>query len=267
MQRNLAIRTLFLLTFFSVAAFATEILKPVSRPSSEILIGGIADLRDDVYSGDGRFAAEISPIKYFSIFTDVTYRLVSYEFDTMLHDQIHELIDLRVNGLNATTVGTKVFPLENYGLTFAYRFPSRDGDRRERFPRISAELQSVYDFSRRMQFGYALEFLTYGERTNFQPGNEIGSRFSCLWNLSNWEFTYAFLFRHRVEQSLNYNLDKPYRKMDDEYSGYRMHMGVGRNIALGTLVLKPGIAYEITRGTLFGFETGHRVELLLRVSR
>ena len=108
--------SLISLLALATSAFATEPLKPVLPPQNAIAVGGVGELRDDVYSADLKWSVELAPYNCLSFYTDMSYRFVSYEWQTMLHDQIHELVNLRVNGLNESYVGMKFFPLDSGGL-------------------------------------------------------------------------------------------------------------------------------------------------------
>ena len=43
-----------------VPAFATEPLKPVLPPENAIVVGGVGELRDDVYSADLKWSVEVA---------------------------------------------------------------------------------------------------------------------------------------------------------------------------------------------------------------
>ncbi|MBR6124617.1 hypothetical protein IKQ19_13655, partial [Candidatus Saccharibacteria bacterium] len=90
-----------LLSFLLCVAslFARETVSPVRAPESYALFGGLAELRDDVYSADLNVAGEYAPCTCFGVYGDFSYRLLSYEYDLMFHDQRHEALNLRVNGL------------------------------------------------------------------------------------------------------------------------------------------------------------------------
>lgn len=262
---NFWLATFLAVTF--VSANAAEFLRPVSLPQNEIRLGAIADLQDDIYSADGHLFAELALRNRVGIFLDGSYRFVSCEFNTKLHQQIHEIMFRDVNGLNSSLIGLEIFPFIHYGFAFAYTIPATNGETQERFPQMLFDLQAVFPFSRRMSFGYAFEYLTYQERTNYQPGDELGAKASLEWNLGGLYFSYVFLYRHRIEQSLNYNLAKPYQKMKDAYQGIRMLAELSWPHRLKLVTVDPGVSYQITKGTLFGFETGHRMEFFLRLTR
>lgn len=113
----------------SLSVFATEALKPVAPPESYISVGGIADLRDDVYSADLGWTVEVAPCNCFSVYTDMSYRFVSYEWDATWTDQNHEALNLHVNGLNESFVGMKFFPIQYFGidLSWSWKIAVRPG--------------------------------------------------------------------------------------------------------------------------------------------
>ena len=260
-------RSLYLLVIFSLfssMAFARETISPVRAPESFAQFGALAELRDDVYSGDLNWAGEYAPCNCFSIYGDFSYRLVSYEWNTMAHDQIHEMVNLRVNGLNESYLGTKLMPFPFAGVDINWRFPPREGSRVNRFHRLGVSPYGLYAFSRNMTLGAAAEYFTFLEERDFQPGDELGLKGSISWKLlwdrddqSGWKFDYVFLYRWRIQESENLSLDKPYRKMDDLYRGFRMRVDAARYYAVLKRSLGVGLFYEMNRGYLFGFETGH----------
>ena len=83
---------------------------------------------------------------------------------------------------------------------------------------------------------------------------------------TGWMLSETFLYQARISDSENRNLAKKYRKMDDKYNGYKMKFDAVRYLSAYGLPIGFGINYEIHDGTLFGFETGHRIGLYLQVS-
>lgn len=252
----------------SVAAFARETVSPVRAPESFVLLGALAELRDDVYSGDINVAGEYAPCNCFSIYGDFAYRLVSYEWNTMAHDQIHEMVNLQVNGLNESYLGMKLVPLPFAGVDVSWRFPPREGSRVNRFHRLGVSPFGLYEFSRNMTLGAAAEYFTFLEERDFQPGDELGLKGSLSWKLlwdrddhSGWKFDYVFLYRWRIQESENLSLRKPYRKMDDLYRGYKMRLDAARYFSSFGNSLGVALFYEMNRGYLFGMETGHTLGL------
>lgn len=252
----------------SVAAFARETVSPVRAPESFVLLGALAELRDDVYSGDINVTGEYAPCNCFSIYGDLAYRLVSYEWNTMAHDQIHEMVDLQVNGLNESYLGMKLVPLPFAGVDVSWRFPPREGSRVNRFHRLGVSPFGLYEFSRNMTLGAAAEYFTFLEERDFQPGDELGLKGSISWKFlwdrddhSGWKFDYVFLYRWRIQESENLSLRKPYRKMDDLYRGYKMRLDAARYFSSFGNSLGVALFYEMNRGYLFGMETGHTLGL------
>ena len=259
---------LVLLLFGLVSAYARETVSPVRAPESYALFGGLAELRDDVYSADLNMAGEFAPCHCFSVYGDFAYRLVSYEWNTMAHDQIHEMVNLQVNGLNESYLGVKMMPFAFFGVDFNWRLPPREGSRVNRFYRLGVSPFGLYEFSRNMTLGAALEYYTFLEKQNFQPGDELGVKGSISWKLlwdrddySGWKFDYVFLYRWRIQESENLNMQKPYRKMDDLDRGFRMRVDAARYFAAFKNSLGIALFYEMNRGYLFGMETGHTLGL------
>ena len=262
------LKVVLLLGLASIATFARETVSPVRAPESFVLLGALAELRDDVYSGDINVAGEYAPCNCFSIYGDFAYRLVSYEWNTMAHDQIHEMVNLRVNGLNESYLGTKLMPFPFAGVDVSWRLPPREGSRVNRFHRLGVSPFGLYEFSRNMALGAAAEYFTFLEERDFQPGDELGLKGSISWKLlwdrddhSGWKFDYVFLYRWRIQESENLNLQKPYRKMDDLYRGYKMRVDAARYFSSFGNSLGIALFYEMNRGHLFGMETGHTLGL------
>lgn len=256
----------------SLSVFATEALKPVAPPESYISVGGIADLRDDVYSADLGWTVEVAPCNCFSVYTDMSYRFVSYEWDATWTDQNHEALNLHVNGLNESFVGMKFFPIQYFGIDLSWRFLPGEGGQTERFERLGVEPMGVYPFSRNLLLGLSGQYYTFVERKNFQPGEEIGVKASFVWKFlwdrverTGWKVDYAFLYRKRISESKNLNMAKAYQDMDDDYNGIRMKAAVSHVFGWFPFPFALGLSAEMTRGYLFGFETGHRMEMFIRV--
>lgn len=242
-------------------SFARETISPVGLQKSQVVLGALAELRDDVYSADMNVAGEFAPCDCFSVYGNTSFRFVSYEFDTMLHDQIHELQNLHVNGFNETYLGMKFMPYSFFGVDVSWRFPPGEGSRVNRFHRLGIEPMGLYDFSRRLKLGVAVAYYTFLESDDFQPGDEMGLKGSMVWSLSRWELSHVFVYRWRLQESENLHMEKPYQKMDDLYRGFRMRTDVGRNFAIGKNDLGIFLFYEMNRGNLFGAETGHTMGL------
>ncbi len=258
----------YALFLLSSAAFARETVSPVRAPESYALFGGLAELRDDVYSADLNVAGEYAPCTCFGVYGDFSYRLLSYEYDLMFHDQRHEALNLRVNGLNESYLGMKLKPFPFFGIDFNWRFPPREGSRVNRFHRLGISPFGLFNFSRNMTLGAALEYFRFLEKQDFQPGDELGLKGSISWKLlwdrddySGWKFDYVFLYRWRIQESENLHMDKPYRKMKDLERGFRMRVDAARYFPVFKNSLGVALFYEMNRGYLFGMETGHTLGL------
>ncbi len=269
---NLRLVCAILVLSLPVTAVARETVLPVRAPESSALLGALGELRDDVYGVDLNLAGEYAPCRCFSVYGDFAYRLVSYEWNTMLHDQIHETMDLKVNGLNESYLGAKMMPFPFAGVDVSWRLPPRDGSRVNRFHRLGISPFGLYEFSRNMTLGAAVEYLTFLEKGGFLPGDEIGLKGSASWELlwnhetgSGWKFDYVFLYRWRIQESENGNLDKPYRKMDDLYRGFKMRVDAARYFSFVGNSLGFSLFYEMNRGNLFGMETGHALGIYAKL--
>ena len=115
-----------------------------------------------------------------------------------------------------------------------------------------------------MTLGAAVEYFTFLEKQNFQPGDELGVKVSFSWKVqwerkshSGWKIDYVFLYRWRIQESENLGMDEPYRKMDDLHRGFRMRVDGARYFELFGKFLGVALFYEMNRGHLFGMETGH----------
>lgn len=267
-------RYLFLRIFFACAlalghfVHARETVTPVHAPESYALLGGVGELRDDVYSADLNMAGEFAPCNCFSVYGDFSYRLVSYLWDTEFHDQRHEALNLHVNGLNESYLGAKMMPFPFLGVDVSWRLPPREGSQENRFHRFGISPFGLYEVSRNMELGAALEYYTFLEKQNFQSGDELGAKASISWKLlwdradrSGFRLDYVFLYRLRIQESENLNMERPYRKMDDLYRGFKMRLDAGRYFSLRGNSLGVALFYEMVRGYLFGMEMGHTLGL------
>lgn len=260
-NRILAFLSLLLL---ANVCFSREPIWPARAPQTWTSLGVLAELRDDVYSGDLDFAGEFAPCNCFAVYADFSYRLLSYEYDFTLHGQRHEAVDLQVNGFNESYLGFKLMPYPYFGIDVNWRLPPGDGSQVNRFHRLGIAPFGLYEFSRDMSLGAAVGYYTFLEKRNFQPGDELDVKASLTWRLAfdyelrrGWQLDYAFLYRWRIEESRNLNMNKPYQKMDDLYRGFRMRLDAARYFALAGHSLGAAAFYEMNRGDLFGFETGH----------
>ena len=198
MRRTLSI--LFLFALF-VTANATEPLRPVLPPRTAVDLGALGELRDDVYSADLGWMVEVAPCECFSLYTDLSYRFVSYQSETMMHDQLHESLNLHVNGFNESFIGAKFFPVEYAGVAVSWRFRPGEGSRVERFNRLGVEPMVLYGFSSTLLLGLSLQYYTFIEDANYQPGDELGIKASFVWDVfwnkkarTGWRIAYAYLF-------------------------------------------------------------------------
>ncbi|MCQ2107264.1 MAG: hypothetical protein MJZ05_00700 [Fibrobacter sp.] len=255
---------LFLFLVLGTVAFGRESISVIRPASSYVQLNMLAELRDDVYSADAGIAGEFAPCNCFAVYGDLSYRLVSYEWDTELHDQIHEMVNLQVNGFNEFYVGAKIFPVPYFGIDVSWRFPPVGGSKTNRFHRLGVSPFGLYPLSKRLTLGAAVEYYTFLEDDHFQAGDELGLKGSMTWKLAwnekkktGWQLDYVFLYRWRVQESENLNLDKLYQKMDDLYRGFRLRLDGTRYISIGTKSLGIALFYEMNRGNLFGVETGH----------
>ena len=247
---------------------ARETVSPVRAPESYALFGSLVELRDDVYSADLNLAGEYAPCNCFSVYGDFSYRLLSYKYDFTLHDQRHEALNMQVNGLNESYLGMKLMPFPFLGLDANWRLPPREGSRVNRFHRLGILPFGLYEFSRSMTLGTAVEYFTFLEKQNFQPGDELGVKGSISWKVlwdrgdhSGWKLDYVFLYRWRIQESENMSMEQPYRKMDDLHRGFRMRVDAARYSAFLGKPLGVALFYEMNRGNLFGMETGHTIGL------
>lgn len=248
--------------------FAREPVNVIRVPQTYISLGGSGELRDDIYGADVNLAGGFAPCDCFEVYGDFSYRIFSFEYNTMFHDQIHEMLDLQVNGFNESYLGMKFMPYPFFGVDVSWRLPPGEGSQTNRFHRLGVEPFYVHDFSRGLQLGAAAGYFTFLESDDFLPGDELGLKGSMEWRLawdyekrSGWQFDYVFLYRWRLLESENLCLDKPYQKMNDQFRGFRMRADAARYISISSHSLGIALFYEMNRGYLFGFETGHSLGL------
>ena len=255
---RIALPILLVLTGFGFGRESISMIHPVSN---YVRFNMSAELRDDVYSADMEIAGEFAPCNCFAIYGDFSYRIVSYEWDTELHDQIHEMVNLRVNGFNETYLGMKFMPYRFFGIDVSWRFPPGEGSQVNRFHRLGIEPMGLYEFSKTLKLGVSAAYYTFLESDDFKPGDEVGLKGSLEWNLAQWDLVHVFVYRWRIQESENLHMDKPYQKMNDLYQGFRMRTDVGRNFAVGDNGMGVFLFYEMNRGSVFGAETGHTIGL------
>lgn len=255
-----------ILSIAFVASYATENLHPVTPPTGTIAVQGIVELDEDVYSGDMNVYIEFIKPPRFSIYVDGAFRFLSYSYEYSTEGYIHNYCNLHVNGFNETYVGAKGLLFPYLGLDVNWRFPPGEGSQKNRFHRLNLEPFTLLQVSKSLLVGTAFRYNTFLEDKNYKPGDEIGFKASFVWkpgwnevSRSGWELSETFLYQARIEESENRNLDKPYQKMDDKYRGMKMKFEAIRYFSFFKAALGIGLYYEIHEGTLFGFETGHRI--------
>ena len=256
-----------------VTCFATESLHPISLPTSLFSVQGTVELDEDIYSGDLEISAEYAVHPRLSLYVDGTFRFLSYSYEFSTEGYIHNYCNLHVNGFNETYVGAKGMMLPYLGLNVGWQFPPGEGSQKNRFHRLNVEPFSLLQVSRRLTLGTAVRYNMFLEDKNYKPGDEIGIKASFVWKpgwndekRTGWMLSETFLYQTRIKDSENRNLAKKYRKMDDKYNGYKIKFDAVRYLSAYGLPFGFGINYEIHDGTLFGFETGHRIGLYLQVS-
>lgn len=257
--------------FLAAASFATENLHPILPPSTRANIEGTVELDDDIYSFDTRVSAEYAPFARFSLYADASFRFLSYSYEYSTKGYVHNYCNLHVNGFNETYLGIRGLLYKNIGLEWSWRLPPGEGSQLQRFHRMNIEPFTYLQFSKNLVLGTSMRYNWFLEDKNYKPGNEIGMKASFVWNFAwndslntGWKFSETALFQTRLQDSENRNLDKRYRKMDDKYSGFKMRFDISRTFNLLGLPLSLGFDYEIHKGTLFGFETGHRIGAYLQ---
>ena len=260
--------TLFILSF---SVFATETLHPVSAPANSIQVSGAFELNEDVYSADMALSAEISPVDFLSVYADASFRFLSYSYEYAIGGYIHNYCNLHVNGFNETYVGMKALAYHGIGLDVNWRFPPGEGSQENRFHRLMLSPFVTYSPWESLSLGTAFRYATFIESDNLKRGDEAGFKASLTWkffqnkrNKSNWQLTEIFLFEKRIESSRNNNMKSPYSDMQDTYSGIKFKFSLVRNFRLCDFPLGIGLDYEIHKGTLFGFETGLRLEAFVQ---
>ena len=261
-----------LLLFAFVASHATESLHPIAAPSTNFGVQGTIELDEDVYSGDMEVSAEYAPHPRVSLYVDGAFRFLSYSYEYSTSGYIHNYCNLHVNGFNETYAGIKLLMLPYLGMNLGWSFPPGEGSQINRFHRFNLEPFAVLHVSKRLLVGTALRYNTFLEDKNYKPGNELGFKASFVWQPgwndslnTGWEFSEIFLYQARIEESENRNLNKRYRGMKDKYSGMKMKFDATRYFSIFKIPVGFGLNYEIHEGTLFGFETGHRIGIEMKV--
>jgi len=256
------------------AANATEVLRHILPPSTWASVEGAAELDEDVYSADMTVSAELAfplQIGTVSIYADGAFRFLSYSYEYSMEGYIHNYCNLHVNGFNETYIGAKYW-FKGAGINLGWRFPPGEGSQLNSHHRLNIEPFYTYEFSSHLNFGVAARYNKFLEENNYVPGDEIGVKASLLWKFwwneeskTGWSLDEIFLYQARIQDSENLHMAKPYRKMDDKYQGMKMRFDIARTFAIASIPLGLGLNYEIHKGTLFGFETGHRAGIFAKV--
>ena len=254
-------------------SFATEVLEPLHYPTSAISVEGAAELDDDTYSGVMTVSAEYAITNWFSLYGNGSFRFLSYSYEYSTEGYIHNYCNLHVNGFNESYLGLRTLFYRNLGLDAGWRFPPGEGSQKDRFHRLNVEPFALFPASHHLLLGTALRYDTFLEDKNFRPGDEIGFKASFLWKFwwndakqTGWKFSEVLLYQARFQESENYNLNKNCRKMKDKYKGMKIAFALARDFTLLNIPLELGINYVINKGTLFGFETGHRIGISLGIN-
>jgi hypothetical protein len=245
---------------------ATETLHPITPPSSHAATHWGVELDDDVYSSDVTLSAEYAPLARVSVYADASFRFLSYSYEYSTEGYIHNYCNLHVNGFNETYAGVKAMLWRGVGIDLGWRFPPGEGSQVARFHRLNVEPFTTLQFSRDLLVGTALRYNTFLEEGGFKPGDEVGVRGSFVWRFgqnarrtAGWQLTEKFLYQVRIEDSENRNLARPYRQMKDQYRGMKIDYEIMRYFEIFKVPLGIGLNYQIKKGTLFGFETGHLI--------
>lgn len=255
-------------------SLATESLHPVIPPTTTFSVQGIAELDDDIYSGDMELSAQYAILPQLSVYLDGAFRFLGYSYEFSTKGYVHNYCNLHINGFNETYAGIKWQPLPYFGLDVGWRFPPGEGSQKNRFHRLNIEPFTLLRFSRALTLGTAIRYNVFLEDKNYMPGNEIGLKASFIWKPgwneaqgTGWRFSETALYQARIQDSENRNLAKPYRKMYDKYSGLKIKFDVEHFFSIAGIPIGFGINYEIHEGTLFGFETGHRIGVKMDINK
>ncbi len=256
----------FLLLCTALHGLATETLHPVLPPSTNANIEETEELDDDIYSFDSRISVEIAPTERFSLYADVSYRFMSYSYEYSTEGYVHNYCNLHVNGFNETYIGIRSIVFKHLGIDLSWRFPPGEGSQLQRFHRMNIEPFTYLQFSKSLILGTSIRYNRFLDDKNYKPGDEIGIKASFVWKFkwneesnTGWMFSETALFQARFSDSRNLNLEEPYRDMNDTYKGFKFKFDISRSFSILGIPLGFGIDYEIHKGTLFGFETGHRI--------
>ena len=251
-------------------ALATEGLVPLHFPTTALSLEEAEELDDDVYSNDLTVSAEYALTDWFSFYDSSSFRFASYSYEYSTEGYIPNYCNLHVNGFNESYLGVRTLFYRNFGLDAGWRFPPGEGSQKDRFHRLNAEPFVLFPATRHLLLGTSLRYNKFLKDKNFEPGDEIGFKASLLWKFwwsdseqTGWKVSEVLLYQARFRESENHNLAKNCRKMDDKYKGMKIAFALARDFRLFGAPLELGINYTINKGTLFGFETGHRVGIKL----
>ena len=269
MQRKAAYLLLGLAGLCLSKVYATEGLVPLHFPATAISLEEAEELDDDVYSNDLTVSGEYALTDWFSFYGSSSFRFASYSYEHSTEGYIHNYCNLHVNGFNESYLGVRTLFYRNFGLDAGWRFPPGEGSQKDRFHRLNAEPFVLFPATRHLLLGTALRYNKFLEDKNFEPGDEIGFKTSLLWKFwwsdseqTGWKLSEVLLYQARFQESENHNLAKNCRKMDDKYKGMKIAFALARDFRLFDTPLELGLNYTINKGTLFGFETGHRVGIM-----
>ena len=270
MQRKAAYLLLGLAGLCLSKVYATEGLVPLHFPATAISLEEAEELDDDVYSNDLTVSGEYALTDWFSFYGSSSFRFASYSYEHSTEGYIHNYCNLHVNGFNESYLGVRTLFYRNFGLDAGWRFPPGEGSQKDRFHRLNAEPFVLFPATRHLLLGTALRYNKFLEDKNFEPGDEIGFKTSLLWKFwwsdseqTGWKLSEVLLYQARFQESENHNLAKNCRKMDDKYKGMKIAFALARDFRLFDTPLELGLNYTINKGTLFGFETGHRIGIML----
>lgn len=275
-------KLLLSILFAVCVAFATETLHPVLQPASSFAFRGVAELDDDIYSGDLNVSTELAPSSWLGFYSDFSFRLLSYSYEYTREGYLHNYANLHVHGLNETYVGVKILPLQaldffdadfaHLGLDMNWRFPPYYGSQKERFHRYEIGPFVTFKPVENLALGSAIHYDVFLEDSNYKPGDEFGLKASAVWNAmwnkslkTGWLFIGVLLFQQRVESSENRNLAEHCRKMKDEYRGLKALVEATSYFGIFDFPFGVGLNYEMHYGSLFGHETGHRIGFAIKM--
>jgi len=255
-----------------ILLWATEFLHPVHAPASAIHEETSFELNEDIYSLDEIVSIEYAPWDIISFYADGSFRFLSYSYEFSTEGYIHNYCNMHVNGFNETYAGLRTMVWHNTGLDISWRFPPGEGSQINRFHRLNVEPFTLYHFSRNLVLGTSFRYNTFLEDSHYKPGDEVGIKASFVWKFwinkeksSSWQLSEVFLYQERIEESENRNLVKPYSHMKDMYRGMKINFNLVRYFNIFSLPVGLGMNYEIHKGTLFGFETGHKIGIRIQI--